>query len=203
MTTPRNNISVHFSSLSNEWQTPLWLFSQLNQEFGFNLDAAATAENNLCQKFYTAEMDALKQDWAKDGTTVWLNPPYGRLIGKFVKKAFEETTKSPRLTVVMLIPARTDTRWWHDYCSKGEIRLIRGRLKFINASFPSYRKDGDFKTSPAPFPSAIVVLGAKSKSTISHVTYKDPTTKKMNTNAKNEGYDAKRDSYYNKKLVNG
>jgi phage N-6-adenine-methyltransferase len=149
---------VHFSSKSNEWHTPDWLFKQLDAEFHFDLDAASTHENAKCARHYTAEDDALKQDWSSQGGhTVWLNPPYGRLIGKFVKKAYEESLKG--LTVVLLIPARPDTKWWHAYCAKGHVRFIKGRLKFVNPSLPSYREDGDFKMSPAPFPSAIIIFG--------------------------------------------
>ena len=172
------SIDVHFSSKSNDWRTPPWLFKQLDEEFHFDLDSAADKDSALCPRYYTAEQDALKQDWGKDGKTHFCNPPYGRLIGKFVAKAYEETLKDNSLTVVLLIPARTDTRWWHAYCAMGEVRFIKGRLKFVNTSFPSYRADGDFKLSPAPFPSAIVVLGAKAEAQggyTSYVAYKEPS----------------------------
>jgi phage N-6-adenine-methyltransferase len=172
------SIDVHFSSKSNDWRTPPWLFDQLDIEFGgFHLDAAADNDNALCQHYYTEEMDALKQDWGKDGETVFCNPPYGRMIGHFVAKAHAETVKSSWLTVVLLIPARTDTKWWHAHCAMGEVRFVKGRLKFVNTSFPSYRADGDFKLSPAPFPSAIVVFGAKAKmGTTQYVVYKEGAT---------------------------
>lgn len=171
-------IDVHFSSKSNDWRTPPWLFKQLDAEFGgFDLDAAADKESALCARHYTEEMDALKQEWGLDGKACFLNPPYGRWIGKFVHKAHCETEKYPNLTVVMLIPARTDTRWWHAHCALGEVRFLRGRLKFINPSLPSYREDGQFKVSPAPFPSAIVVFGAKAKAgTTRYVAYKEPVS---------------------------
>jgi phage N-6-adenine-methyltransferase len=156
-------MDVHFSSNSNEWQTPRWLFDRLNTEFGFDLDCAATAENALCPRFYTAEQDALKQDWGKDGTTGFLNPPYGKLIGRFVPYAFSQTERAAHLTVVMLIPARVDTKWWHAACPFGEVRFLKGRIGFVNPTLPSYRADGVFKVSPAPFPSAIVILGAKAR----------------------------------------
>lgn len=171
------SIDVHFSSKSNDWRTPPWLFKQLDAEFHFDLDAAADKESALCVGYYDEQMDALKQDWGKDANTAFCNPPYGRLIGKFVAKAYQETLKDNDLTVVLLIPARTDTKWWHAYCAAGEVRFIKGRLKFVNTSFPSYRADGNFKLSPAPFPSAIVVLGKKAKSqggSTSYVTYKEP-----------------------------
>lgn len=149
------SIDVHFSSLSNEWETPRDLFGKLHENFGFVLDAAATKDNALCKSFFTIDDDSLKQDWAKYGV-VWCNPPYGRQIGKFVRKGYEEAQKGA--IVVMLVPARVDTRWWQDYCSKAAVWFIKGRLKFVNKSFPSYREDGDFKVSPAPFPSAIVTF---------------------------------------------
>jgi hypothetical protein len=86
-----------------------------------------------------------------------MNPPYGKNIGKFMKKAYEESLKGA--IVVCLVPSRTDTKWWHDYAMKGSIEFLRGRLRFINRTFPSWRADGNFKVSPAGFPSAIVVFG--------------------------------------------
>jgi len=145
------NIEVHFSSKSNEWGTPPKLFQWLDNKFGFDLDAAATKENAKCRKFYTIEDDALKQDWIKgsDYGNVFLNPPYGNDLGKFIKKAYEESQKD--CSVVCLIPARTDTKYFHDYCTKGCIYFIKGRLKFINGSC----------SASAPFPSAIVVFYKK------------------------------------------
>lgn len=158
----KNNMDVHFSSKSAEWQTPVDLFAKLNKEFDFKLDVAATKDNALCPNFFTEEDDALVQDWTKFGTA-YMNPPYGRGIGKFIKKAWEESQKG--MIVVMLIPARTDTKWWHSYCAKGEIRFIKGRLKFVNVTFPSYRENEKFELSPAPFPSAIVIFGRNRTST--------------------------------------
>nr|DAO51967.1 MAG TPA: DNA N-6-adenine-methyltransferase [Caudoviricetes sp.] len=132
-----------YTSNSEEWGTPQELFNRLNEEFNFTLDICASEENAKCPKYYTKEEDALKQEW---GGVIWMNPPYGRRIGNWVKKA-KETARQGKATVVCLLPARTDTAWWHDYVMKAnEIRLIRGRLKF-----------GDGKGS-APFPSAIVVF---------------------------------------------
>ncbi len=147
--------AVHYSSKSGEWETPKSLFKALDQEFDFKLDAAATNVNSLCESYYTLETDALQQDWSKYGS-IWCNPPYGRQISKFVKKAYDEAKKG--CTVVLLVPARTDTTWFHQYCSLGEVRFIKGRLKFVNRTFPSYREDGNFKISPANFPSCIVVF---------------------------------------------
>lgn len=134
------------TSKSQEWCTPLKLFRRLHKEFKFTLDPASTHENALCKKHYTKEENGLDQTW--EGETVFCNPPYGREIAQWVQKAYEETRKG-KAVVVMLIPARTDTSYWHDYILNGkasEIRFIRGRIKFSEA------KNG------APFPSAIVVF---------------------------------------------
>lgn len=147
-----------FSSKSNEWETPQDLFDKLNEFYHFNLDPASTDDNAKCDNHYTIEDDGLSKDWG--GCNVFVNPPYGREIGKWVKKAYEESQK-PNTKVVMLIPARTDTAWFHDYCLNGKLMFLRGRLKFVNKAFPSYREDGDFKVSSAPFPSMIVVFGEK------------------------------------------
>ena len=131
-----------FSSASGEWSTPRTLFDVLNAEFGFTLDVCATPENTQCAAFYTKAENGLTQQWKG---TIWCNPPYGREIGNWIRKAFE--TSRDGATVVLLIPSRTDTAWWHDFIMKAdEIRFIRGRLKFGGA------KQG------APFPSAIVVF---------------------------------------------
>ncbi|MGN1346071.1 MAG: phage N-6-adenine-methyltransferase [Eubacteriales bacterium] len=130
---------VMFSSQKEDWTTPQAFYDKLDEEFHFTLDAAASDENHKCGKWFTQDQDALKQDWG--GETVFLNPPYGRKTGNFVKKAYEEHCKN-NITVVMLLPARTDVAWFHDYIlGKAEIRFIRGRLKFggakNNAPFPS------------------------------------------------------------------
>jgi phage N-6-adenine-methyltransferase len=134
-------MQVHYSSKSNEWSTPQDFFDKLNLEFQFTLDPCATKENYKCSKYYTIKDDGLAQSW--DNEAVFCNPPYGRQIKHWVKKASEAQGG----VVVMLIPARTDTSYFHDYIyGKAEIRFIRGRLKF-----------GDGK-SPAPFPSMVVVF---------------------------------------------
>jgi len=133
---------VHFSSASNEWMTPQDFFDLLNDEFQFTLDPCSTHENAKCKKHYTLAEDGLSKSWA--GETVFMNPPYGREIGKWMKKAYLESLKGA--TVVCLVPARTDTQWFHEYAMKGGIRFIKGRLKF-----------GGHKNS-APFPSMVVVL---------------------------------------------
>lgn len=129
------------SSNTPEWSTPQKFFDELNKEFKFTLDPCATKENAKCKKFYTKEDDGLKQIW--DNEIVFCNPPYGRVIQDWVKKASEAMGG----VVVLLIPARTDTRYFHEYIyNKAEIRFIKGRLKF-----------GDSKNS-APFPSMVVIF---------------------------------------------
>lgn len=129
---------VLFSGDSAEWETPQALFDAMNEIHGFTLDAAATKENAKCAKFFTREDNALTRSWA--GETVWLNPPYGRKIAALVRKAYEES-RNPGTTVVVLLPARTDTKWFHDYAIKVQIKFLKGRLKFggsvNNAPFPS------------------------------------------------------------------
>lgn len=139
---------VAYMSQSNEWQTPQDLFDELNNEFNFTLDPAATDDNAKCALYYTEDQDGLSQDWG--GHSVFCNPPYGRAIKDWVKKAYEEAQK-PNTIVVLLIPARTDTAYFHDYLyGNAELRFLRGRVRFV-------REDG--LTGPAPFPSMIAVLG--------------------------------------------
>lgn len=135
--------AVHYSSASDEWPTPQDFFDRLNKEFNFTLDPCATHENAKCERYFTKEDNGLAQDWAPH--TVFMNPPYGRTIGHWVRKAYEESVKGA--TVVCLLPARTDTRWFHDYIyHRAEIQFLKGRLKF-----------GDSKNS-APFPSMVVIF---------------------------------------------
>jgi phage N-6-adenine-methyltransferase len=129
-----------FTSHTDEWATPQDLFDALDAEFKFTLDPCASHQNAKCRRYFTRAQDGLKQPWSG---RVFMNPPYGRTIGKWIKKASEESRENADL-VVCLLPSRTDTAWWHDYCLKGEIRFIRGRLKFGNAK------------NPAPFPSVLV-----------------------------------------------
>lgn len=144
-----------FSSKSDEWETPQDLFNSLNDEFHFTLDPCSTHENHKCDKYYTQKDDGLSKDWT--GETVFCNPPYGRSIGKWVEKCYKESLKGS--TVVMLIPSRTDTTWFHKYIyNKAEIRFLKGRLKFINRALPSWNEQGNYKLSPAPFPSMIVIF---------------------------------------------
>ena len=137
-------MKVHFSSETDLWATPQEFFDTLDKEFHFSLDACANMDNTKCALFYSQEDDGLSKNWHLDATTVWMNPPYGREISRWLAKANEQSKLG--CTVVCLVPARTDTRWWHDYCIQHEVRFIKGRLKF-----------GGHKNS-APFPSAVVIM---------------------------------------------
>ena len=143
-----------FTSNTDMWSTPLDFFNKLNEEFNFETDVCAIESNAKCKKFFTPEIDGLKQEWTG---VCWMNPPYGRGIGEWIKKAYESSLNGA--TVVCLIPSRTDTKWWHDYCMKGEVRLVKGRLKF-----------GDSKNS-APFPSAVVIFSKNAKVNILSAMY--------------------------------
>ena len=136
-------------------ETPQGLFDILNEEFHFELDVCATSENTKCKKYYSPAEDCLKQEWKG---ICWMNPPYGREIGKWMKKAYESALAGA--TVVCLVPARTDTAWWFNCCAKGEIRFIKGRLKF-----------GGSKNA-APFPSANIVFSALTlfKNVVKHIS---------------------------------
>ena len=136
-------MNVHYSSESGEWETPQDLFDLLNKEFGFQLDVCASAGNAKCLLYYDRETDGLAQDWRG---RCWMNPPYGREIGKWVAKA-RHTAEDTGATVVCLLPARTDTAWWWDHVVHGEVRFLRGRLRFVGAE------------GSAPFPSAVVIFG--------------------------------------------
>jgi len=135
---------IMFSSKTGNWGTPLAFYRKLDMEFNFTLDPCASKSNAKCPKYYTEADDGLAQDWG--GETVFMNPPYGRDIKRWIMKAYEESLK-PNTTVVCLIPSRTDTKYWHDYVMRAkEIRFVKGRLKF-----------GD-STNAAPFPSAVAVF---------------------------------------------
>ena len=137
------------SSTTDGWATPQALFDELNAEFGFTLDVCASDWNYKCADYFTIEQDGLRQEWTG---VCWLNPPYGRTIGKWMAKAVESAQAGA--TVVCLVPARTDTAWWWDYAMLGEIRFIRGRIKFVNE-----QGSGD----AAPFPSAVVIFRGLNK----------------------------------------
>lgn len=135
-------MSVHFSTATAEWATPQCLFERLADRFGpFDLDPCASAENAKSARYFTIDQDGLSQPWQG---RVFMNPPYGRGIGSWLRKAHESSLSGA--LVVCLVPARTDTAWWHDHAMKGEIEFVRGRLKFGRSN-----KD-------APFPSAIVIF---------------------------------------------
>lgn len=121
-----------FKSIRQDWPTPDDVFLPLQEEFQFTLDAAASAENAKAALFFSEEHDAMVQDWGRH--IVWLNPPYGKgySLGAWVLRAYTASTFGA--TVVMLVPARTNTVWFHDYCfARGEVRFIRGRPKFGDA----------------------------------------------------------------------
>ena len=131
-----------FSSKTDLWATPQDLFNEVDNEFHFDLDVCALPENAKCKRYFSPEMDGLKQDWTG---VCWCNPPYGREIGKWVEKAYNTSLNG--YTVVMLLPARTDTKWFHNFIYNiAEIRFLKGRLKFGNCN------------NSAPFPSMIVVF---------------------------------------------
>ena len=140
-----NGSDWYQSSDSDDWWTPQWVFDMLDQEFGFEIDVCASAENAKCQRFFSREDNALDQEWTG---VCWMNPPYGRSgdqgIYQWMQKAHQSAQAGA--TVVCFVPARTDTQWWWDHALEGEIRFIKGRLKFSNAD------------NSAPFPQAVVIL---------------------------------------------
>ena len=138
------NTEVMFSSKKDNWETPQELFDKLDSVFHFETDLVATPKNTKCKKFFTPEDDSLKQEWTG---VCWCNPPYGRNVGEWVKKA----ATSNAALIVMLLPARTDTAWFYDWVltNAKSIEFIRGRLKFS--------LDGE-KGQSAPFPSMLVTF---------------------------------------------
>jgi len=125
---------------TEEWGTPQYLFDALDREFGFDLDPCATPDNAKCARFFMRDQDGLAQEWSG---VVFMNPPF-RYCGAWVKKAYETARRGH--TVVCLLPSRTDTDWWHAYALQGEIRWIRGRLRYEGGRYN------------APFPSVIVIF---------------------------------------------
>lgn len=130
-----------YSSEKMDWETPDHLFLGLDAEFAFTLDVAASKENAKCRRYFTAQDDGLTQPW--EGTC-WMNPPYGREVGDWMRKAVEESKRG--VLTVALVPARTDTRWWHETAMKHEIRFLARRLSFKGSN------------NKAPFPCAVVVI---------------------------------------------
>ncbi len=139
-------MKIHFSSKSNEWYTPQDFYDDLDKVFNFQLDVCATDDNHKCERYFTKEVCGLSQDWdVKYGSSVWMNPPYGREISHWIEKAYIESKKGN--TVVCLIPARMDTKYMHEIVLRGAsyIGFVKGRLKFGGKG-------------SAPFPSLVVVF---------------------------------------------
>jgi phage N-6-adenine-methyltransferase len=136
-------LNVHFMSKKQDWATPQTFFDKYNKVYNFTLDVCASAGNKKVSKYFDEKVNGLIQPWGDN--VCWMNPPYGREIGKWVKKAYEESLNGA--IVVCLLPARTDTKWFHEYCAKGRIEFIKGRLKFEGAA------------NSAPFPSMVAVFG--------------------------------------------
>lgn len=130
----------------DEWQTPLWLFEKLDEEFKFDLDPAATEDNHLTWAYMTKKENGLAYNWFG---SVFVNPPYSRMK-EWVKKGYEEAQLPPVKRVVMLIAARTDTQAWWNFIRHGEVRFLPGRLKFEHPNGARHS---------APFPSAVVIFG--------------------------------------------
>ena len=140
------NTDLMFSSKDDSWETPPSLFNILDMEFNFTLDPCCTKQTAKCKKFFTKEEDGLIQDWSKD--IVFVNPPYGREIGKWVEKSYNEAKKGAK--VVMLIPSRTDTKWFHDFIyNKAEIRFLKGRIRFLQ---------NKKELNTAPFPTMLIIF---------------------------------------------
>lgn len=139
------------SSEHMDYETPQDFFDELNKEFGFDLDVCALPDTAKCDRFFTPGDDGLVQPW---NGVCWMNPPYGRQIGRWIQKAFEESQKGA--LVVCLIPSRTDTGYWHEYVMKGEVRFIKGRLYFSRGG----------QVGRAPFPSAVVIFWPPCRTTL-------------------------------------
>ena len=152
-------MNVHYSSKTNEWYTPQYLYEYLNKIYDFNLDPCCTEQNRKCEQYFTIEDDGLTKSWG--GNNVFVNPPYGREIGKWVEKSLNESKLGA--TVVMLIPARTDTNYWHNFIfgKASKIIFVKNRIKFGGSE------------SGAPFPSAIVVFKNDGKNEIETMESKE------------------------------
>lgn len=149
-------LDVHFSSEKMDWETPQKFFNVLNDEYDFTLDVASNGSNAKTEKYFTKEDDGLTKEWKG---RVFCNPPYGREIKHWVKKAYDESKKDYNDLIVLLIPSRTDTKYWHDFIfnKASKIIFLKGRLKFeVNGE----------STNSAPFPSAIVVYKGDKTMTI-------------------------------------
>lgn len=136
-----------YSKEKSTWETPDDLFDKLDKEFHFQIDLCANEYNKKCDNYYSEEKNSLIQEWLG---LCWMNPPYGKGIDQWIRKAYESSLKD-NTTIVCLLPVRSDTKWWHNYCMRGEIRFLNKRLKFKNSG------------NMATFPSAIVIFGSTAK----------------------------------------
>lgn len=138
-------MNVHFSSKKMDWETPWELFQTWNLSHGpIGLDVCATVENRKCARYFSPSINGLFQPW--EGVC-WMNPPYGREIGRWIAKAVQEVVTGNAKRVICLLPARTDTSWWHELVLRyGDVHFLRGRVRFEGAKHH------------APFPSAIVIF---------------------------------------------
>lgn len=141
---------VQAPNVNEDWATPMEFFNLLDAEFRFTLDVCAAKWNAKCRTYYDLKKDGLAWPW--HGERVWMNPPYGKTISVWLAKARREVSRDCPI-VVALIPARTDTGWWHDHVErKAEVRFVRGRIEFV-------REDGS--SGRCPFPSAVVIYRSR------------------------------------------
>jgi phage N-6-adenine-methyltransferase len=143
---------VALSEKSIEWEAPPEIFEPLHKEFGFTLDVCANIQNTKCERYFDLETDGLSKEWKG---VCWMNPPYGRTVKHWIKKALDEADRG-NATTVCLIPAKTNTNWWWDYilaCKFCEVRWVRGRVKFI--------KDGVQTKQALPWSLAIIIFRAR------------------------------------------
>lgn len=162
-----------FSSKLDSWATPQEFFNKLNEVYHFDVDVCAANDTAKCEKFFTKEDSCLDKNWGA-GNVCFMNPPYGREIGKFIKKAYEQSLIGTK--TICLLPSRTDTKWFHEFCVKGEIQFLKGRLIFGNDAYWEWvweqeylpnskgelKKNSLFKKygvkNSAPFPSMVVIF---------------------------------------------
>lgn len=162
-----------FSSKLDSWATPQEFFNKLNEAYHFDIDVCAAKDTAKCEKFFTKENSCLDKTWG-EGNVCFMNPPYGREIGKFIKKAYEQSLIGTK--TICLLPSRTDTKWFHEFCVKGEIQFLKGRLIFGNDAYWEWvweqeylpnskgelKKNSLFKKygvkNSAPFPSMVVIF---------------------------------------------
>lgn len=159
-----NTLKTMFSSDKNFWETPKKFYDKLNKIYSFTLDPCASHNNHKCVKYFTEEENGLKQDWS--GNVVFVNPPYDQ-NKLWIQKCYEEG-KKPNTKVVLLIPSRTDTKYWHEYCMKAQqIFFIKGRLFFEIDGKPILDKKG--RPMPAPFPSAVIEFNSEKNIVIPNI----------------------------------